>query len=245
MIHYRRFYKEDTGAWYIDLPEYIEGGYGSKANLLMVAGADKFLERLANGKNEVNVLFMGTNENRSTHFHDYFRLFDFEHQKLEKAVEDRLLTNGEWQSTIDALGEEYQYGATYSIKSMEDALINPLRLYESIDATMWLCPVTAYVFEGIYPNYLYSTKVDANSLLGRMKPEFRECLLKVYNAKFPHYGLFYMLVELKSKTSWLDLPYRTLLTVTDALKSIAPPSTKDNFHGTIRDVNNIFNDIKL
>lgn len=45
------FYRENNGRWYIDFPEFINGGYGSKANLQMVAGADKMLEGLApNGK---------------------------------------------------------------------------------------------------------------------------------------------------------------------------------------------------
>ena len=41
------FYRDHDGSWYIDFPEYIEHGYGSKANLQMVAGADTMLENLA------------------------------------------------------------------------------------------------------------------------------------------------------------------------------------------------------
>jgi hypothetical protein len=49
-----RFYKEE-GTWYIDLPAYLEAGLGTKANLMMVAGADTFLEKLSNQGSEVTV----------------------------------------------------------------------------------------------------------------------------------------------------------------------------------------------
>ena len=52
MLH--RFYKE-TGTWYIDLPSYLEAGLGSKANLMMVAGADTFLDQLSNQGTEVTL----------------------------------------------------------------------------------------------------------------------------------------------------------------------------------------------
>lgn len=41
------FYREDDGSWYIDFPEYIEQGIGTKENLEMVAGADQMLEYFA------------------------------------------------------------------------------------------------------------------------------------------------------------------------------------------------------
>jgi hypothetical protein len=49
-----RFYKEE-GTWYIDLPAYLEAGLGTKANLMMVAGADIFLDQLSNQGTEVTV----------------------------------------------------------------------------------------------------------------------------------------------------------------------------------------------
>jgi uncharacterized protein YegL len=49
-----RFYKEQ-GTWYIDMPAYLEAGLGTKANLMMVAGADTFLEKLSNHGTEVTV----------------------------------------------------------------------------------------------------------------------------------------------------------------------------------------------
>lgn len=46
-----RFYKESTGEWYVDLPEYP----GPKADLQMVAGADTFLDKLAGKSNIVSL----------------------------------------------------------------------------------------------------------------------------------------------------------------------------------------------
>ena len=51
-----RFYKEGR-IWYIDLPEFIEQGFGSLNNLMMVGGADTFLDKLSNHGNEVTVKF--------------------------------------------------------------------------------------------------------------------------------------------------------------------------------------------
>ncbi len=48
------FVKENE-LWYVDLPEFIELGLGVKGNLLMVAGADKFLEMNSKGKSKVTV----------------------------------------------------------------------------------------------------------------------------------------------------------------------------------------------
>lgn len=50
-----RFYKEANGVWYIDLPEFLNAGLGTKANLMMVAGADTFLDKLSNNGNDVTV----------------------------------------------------------------------------------------------------------------------------------------------------------------------------------------------
>lgn len=48
------FVKENS-LWYVDLPEFIELGFGEKGNLLMVAGADTFLEMNSNGNERVTV----------------------------------------------------------------------------------------------------------------------------------------------------------------------------------------------
>ena len=51
MIKDFRFYKEVTGRWYVDLPEWE----GAKDDLEMVAGADTFLEILSQGEGITNV----------------------------------------------------------------------------------------------------------------------------------------------------------------------------------------------
>jgi hypothetical protein len=46
-----KFYKEKTGRWYVDLPEWE----GEKEELEMIAGADIFLELLSQSEETVNV----------------------------------------------------------------------------------------------------------------------------------------------------------------------------------------------
>lgn len=50
-----RFYKDNQG-WFIDYPEHYERG-GSKAELAMVAGADKMLDAISDNGEEVTVEF--------------------------------------------------------------------------------------------------------------------------------------------------------------------------------------------
>jgi hypothetical protein len=51
-----RFIKEDN-RWYIDMPDFIDQGYGTKGNLEMVQGADELCEFLAKHDDflEINV----------------------------------------------------------------------------------------------------------------------------------------------------------------------------------------------
>ncbi len=46
-----KFYKEETGEWYIDLPDW----QGSKDALQMVCGADLLLDMLSNGGSSANL----------------------------------------------------------------------------------------------------------------------------------------------------------------------------------------------
>ena len=50
------FYKDDTG-WYIDFPEFIEKGLGTKDDLAMVLGADQMLDYLGGGTDRVALTF--------------------------------------------------------------------------------------------------------------------------------------------------------------------------------------------
>ena len=51
-----RFIKEDN-RWYIDMPDYIDQGYGTKGNLEMVQGADELCDHISDGEDfvEINV----------------------------------------------------------------------------------------------------------------------------------------------------------------------------------------------
>ena len=82
MVH--RFYKDHEG-WFIDLPEFIEKGLGTKGNLAMVLGADTFLDRLADGKSEVT-LQLGEHEEEGIDYDGVFDKFGFSlpESKLEK-----------------------------------------------------------------------------------------------------------------------------------------------------------------
>lgn len=57
VLQTRQFYKDLDGRWYIDLPEYIKAGVGTKGNLQMVAGADTWLDKLSNNTDEVTLTF--------------------------------------------------------------------------------------------------------------------------------------------------------------------------------------------
>ncbi|MDX2128704.1 MAG: DUF6717 family protein [Chloroherpetonaceae bacterium] len=51
-MKYYRFYKEEDGRWYIDLPNWT----GLKEELEMVSGADELLDMYADGEKEVEVI---------------------------------------------------------------------------------------------------------------------------------------------------------------------------------------------
>lgn len=53
-----KFYKEETGRWYIDIPEWD----GEKASLEMVMGADTMLDILAQGDGNINLILSETNK---------------------------------------------------------------------------------------------------------------------------------------------------------------------------------------
>ena len=46
---------KENGVWYIDLPEFLELGLGTNANLMMVDGADTFLDFLSNNGDNIAI----------------------------------------------------------------------------------------------------------------------------------------------------------------------------------------------
>lgn len=114
-----RFYKEKTGMWYADLPDYIASG-GTKADCQMVSGADDWLDLISQCEYEVTL--------------------EISTEKFEGAE----------YLYLDHTDEGFpEMGATYRVTT-----------YQGIDysnRTMWLCPVTLFVF-GEYPKDIYYLK---------------------------------------------------------------------------------------
>lgn len=124
------FYKEN-GLWYADLPDFLALGLGSKLNLLMVDGADTFLDLLSSNGSKVTVKL----SNRPFKNHTIL---------LEK------LKIGLNRALLDSIGHApVDYGAYYNVKTYQNKPFNH---------TLWLCPVTEYVFQGEYPQNIYLTK---------------------------------------------------------------------------------------
>ena len=124
------FYKENK-LWYADLPGFLALGLGTKANLLMVDGADSFLDLLSSNGSHVTVkLSTQPFKNHSIH--------------LEK------IKIGLNQCLLYSIGHApVDYGAYYNVKKYQN---------QPFQHQLWLCPVTEYVFQGEYPNDIYLTK---------------------------------------------------------------------------------------
>jgi hypothetical protein len=124
------FYKEG-GIWYADLPEFLEEGLGSLANLMMVDGADTFLDLLGGGLPRVT-LRISTSP---------FPGHQCRMEKLSKGMNNRLL---------EMIGHApVDYGAYYQVRELGGA---------PYSHRLWLCPVTEYVF-GQYPEMIYCSIV--------------------------------------------------------------------------------------
>jgi hypothetical protein len=125
-----RFYKE-INIWYIDLPQFLEAGLGTKANLMMVAGADTLLDILSNDGTDINVDFSD-------------KPFDGCNVKLD------MIRKGKDQELLDHVGHApVDYGAYYTAYNTQ------WLGYEFKISSVWLCPVTEYVFGGDYPKNIY------------------------------------------------------------------------------------------
>jgi hypothetical protein len=100
----KRFYKENE-IWYIDLPEFLEQGLGSKANLMMVDGSDDLLDILSENSNEVTV--------------------EFSHLPFEGATYSlRAQQIGSNQSLLSKIGHAFvTYGMYYNVRELNDMRI--------------------------------------------------------------------------------------------------------------------------
>jgi hypothetical protein len=94
-----RFIKE-VGLWYADLAEFLEQGLGTKNNLLMVDGADTFLDLLSENGEEITLNIS------ETEFTGY-------EAKLGR------ISWGKNQELLDDVGHEpVDYGADYEVSEL-------------------------------------------------------------------------------------------------------------------------------
>jgi len=121
------FIKENN-EWYIDLPEVLEQSLATKEDLMMVEGADTFLDFISDKKNQVSILLSITD------FPDAQYIL-----KKDLSTEKKVLLSID----SDEVGE---YGSFYDVKKVND---------DTYEHRIWLCPVTLYVLDGIYPDVIY------------------------------------------------------------------------------------------
>ena len=100
----KRFYKENE-IWYIDLPEFLNQGLGSKANLMMVDGSDDLLDLLSKNGNEVTI--------------------EFSHQPFDGATHTlRAQQIGSNQSLLSQIGHAFvSYGMYYNVTELDNMRI--------------------------------------------------------------------------------------------------------------------------
>ena len=126
------FYKE-AEIWYVDLPSYLEEGLGTKANLMMVDGSDTFLDLISDNQAKTTLKLSS----------DPFEDLDAVLIKIRIGLNKGLLKY---------IGQSlFNYGAYYKVEKFQG---------ETLNHELWLCPVTAYVFEGGYPKKIYIKKLD-------------------------------------------------------------------------------------
>jgi len=122
---------KDAGIWYANLPEFLDAGLGTQANLMMVDGADTFLDHLSQGKPNIT-LRIATQP---------FQGWQARMEKFRKGLN---------QSLLQILGHApVDYGAYYKVSQLNG---------QPHDHQLWLCPVTEYVFGG-YPDQIYASTV--------------------------------------------------------------------------------------
>jgi hypothetical protein len=124
------FYKEN-GIWYADLPDFLEAGLGTRANLMMVDGADTFLDKISAAGSQTTLKVS------SGHFPDA----QFQLRKMKMGMNRYLL---------GLIGHApVEYGAYYEVDQADGPLTGHV---------LWLCPVTEYVF-GNYPDIIHTAIV--------------------------------------------------------------------------------------
>jgi hypothetical protein len=125
---------KEAGIWYADLPEFLDAGLGTRTNLMMVDGADTFLDLLSDGQPRVALQIS-------------IKPFAGWQTKLQKTG---LGLNSQ---LLDLIGHApVDYGAYYQVTFLRGKTYNH---------RLWLCPVTEYVF-GQYPHEVFLSLVQTN-----------------------------------------------------------------------------------
>jgi len=118
---------KENGIWYADLPEFLERGLGIKANLMMVDGADTYLDLLSNESKHITLKLSK----------EPFLGYSSRLQKIKLGMNIDLLQQV-GHAPVD-------YGAYYDVIEHHQ---------QPFQHRLWLCPVTEYVF-GEYPNEIF------------------------------------------------------------------------------------------
>ncbi|MFN3999678.1 DUF6717 family protein [Algoriphagus sp.] len=138
--HTHRFYKEE-GRWYIDLPEFLEKGLGTKDNLQMVGGSDKYLDLLYDVVDILCGVYGGDSNYVTLTFSD---------QPL-----------GYGEELIDTFHRTKIDKDDGYLESVGHPAVDSGAYYKAEDGfEIWLCPVTKYVFQGDYPETIYVALIE-------------------------------------------------------------------------------------
>lgn len=129
---------KDDGVWYIDLPNWP----WKRGNLAMVCGADMMLDLLsATPEND-----KGLNRVK---LHVKPASAPVDHDTLQQMLKENWVELTQQESSLTG-------GATYTLKGKigADFKMKDYWTGESKPRTLWLCPVTLFIF-GEYPKYFY------------------------------------------------------------------------------------------
>jgi hypothetical protein len=128
------FFVKEAETWFLDFPEFLNAGLGTRSNLMMVDGADTFLDLLCEGQSRVTL-------------HISIKPFIGWQTKLQK------IGLGLNSQLLNSIGHApVEYGAYYQVTELQRKPYNH---------QLWLCPVTEYIF-GEYPEQIFLSVIGTN-----------------------------------------------------------------------------------
>lgn len=126
-----KFYKEEDGRWYVDIPEWD----GSKEDLEMVCGADIMLEIMAQGS---DIVFLALSD-------EPFKPSPLVRKLDNGEVEFDMMSQPKYSEIIKIKDTPEIGGANYTFTEWNGIEYN---------LEIWLCGVTEWVF-GYLPDTIY------------------------------------------------------------------------------------------